>query len=48
MLERIIQINLDKKQINDYLTVKEELNKSLINNGVIVDLEKNILAWICQ
>lgn len=43
MLERIIEINLDKKQMKDYSIVEKELNKSLSDNGVIMNLEEDIL-----
>jgi DNA modification methylase len=43
MLERIIQINLDNKQMKDYLIVEKELNKSLSDNGVIISLEEDTL-----
>lgn len=43
MLERIIEISLDKKQMKDYSIVEKELNKSLSDNGVIMNLEEDIL-----
>lgn len=43
MSERIIEINLDNNQKKDYALVEKELNKSLFNNGVTINLDQNIL-----